>query len=62
VGRSAYDEQTPLTRIGSLLPYHSHVDAGTVTSALNRMIDEAARGRTVFYRFYSEGERRQSLP
>ena len=55
----AYDEQMPLTRIGSLLPYHSHVDAETVASALNRMIDEAARGRTVFYRFYSEVERQQ---
>jgi len=54
----AYDEQMPLTRIGSLLPYHSHVDADTVASALNRMIDEAA-GRTVFYRFYSEVERQQ---
>jgi acetyl esterase/lipase len=55
----AYDEQMPLTRIGSLLPYHSHVDPETVASALNRMIDEAARGRTVFYRFYSEAERQQ---
>jgi acetyl esterase/lipase len=55
----AYDEQMPLTRIGSLLPYHSHVDAETVASALNRMIDEAAGGRTVFYRFYSEVERQQ---
>jgi acetyl esterase/lipase len=55
----AYDEQMRLTRIGSLLPYHSHVDAKTVASALNRMIDEAARGRTVFYRFYSEVETRQ---
>lgn len=55
----AYDEEMPLTRVGSLLPYHSHVDAETVASALNRMIDEVARGRTVFYRFYSEGERRQ---
>jgi acetyl esterase/lipase len=55
----AYDERMPLTRIGSLLPYHSHVDAETVASALNRMIDEAARGRTVFYRFYSEAERQQ---
>ena len=54
-----YDERMPLTRIGSLLPYHSHVDAETVASALNRMIDEAARGRTVFYRFYSEMERKQ---
>ena len=55
----AYDEQMPLTRIGSLLPFHTHVDPETVASALNRMIDEAARGRTVFYRFYSEAERRQ---
>ncbi|HSB90821.1 MAG TPA: hypothetical protein VLD63_12440 [Anaerolineales bacterium] len=55
----AYDEQMPLARIGSLLPYHSHVDAETVAGALNRMIDDAARGRTVFYRFYSEVEGRQ---
>jgi acetyl esterase/lipase len=55
----AYDEQMPLARIGSLLPYHSHVDAETVASALNRMVDDAARGRTVFYRFFSEVERRQ---
>jgi acetyl esterase/lipase len=55
----AYDEQMPLTRIGSLLPYHSHVDPETVAGALNRMIDEAARGRTVFYRFYSDTERQQ---
>jgi acetyl esterase/lipase len=55
----AYDERMTLTRIGSLLPYHSHVDAETVASALNRMIDEAARGRTVFYRFYSDVEMQQ---
>ena len=29
------DERMPLTRIGSLLPNHSHVDAETVASALN---------------------------
>jgi len=55
----AYDEQMPLSRIGSLLPYHSNVDAETVAGALNRMIDDAARGRTVFYRFYSEAETKQ---
>jgi acetyl esterase/lipase len=55
----AYDEQMPLTRIGSLLPYHSHVDAETVAAALDRMIDEAVRGKTVFYRFCSEVERQQ---
>jgi acetyl esterase/lipase len=52
----AYDEDMPLSRIGSLLPYHSHVDPETVASALNRMIDDAANGRTVFYRFYSEAQ------
>lgn len=55
----AYDEQMPLTHIGSLLPYHSHVDAEAVASALNRLIDDAARGRTVFYRLYSDAERQQ---
>jgi len=54
-----YDEQMPLTRVGSLLPYHTHVDAETVASGLNRMIEDAARGRTVFYRFYSEAETKQ---
>jgi acetyl esterase/lipase len=54
-----YDENMRLTRIGSLLPYHSHVDPETVTSALNRMIDDVASGRTVFYRFYPEAQKRQ---
>ncbi len=52
----AYDESLPLTEIGSLLPYHTHVDPGTVASALNRMIDDVSSGRTVFYRFYSEAQ------
>jgi acetyl esterase/lipase len=52
----AYDESMPLSRIGSLLPYHSHVDPETVASALNRLIDDASDGQTVFYRFYSEAE------
>jgi acetyl esterase/lipase len=54
-----HDGQMPLTLIGSLLPYHTHVDPETVAGALNRMIDEAANGRTVFYRFYSEAERQR---
>jgi acetyl esterase/lipase len=51
-----YDETMPLARVGSLLPYHSHVDPQTVVSALNRMIDDAAAGKTAFYRFYSEAQ------
>jgi acetyl esterase/lipase len=55
----AYDEQMRLTRIGSLLPYHTHVDPETVASGLNRLIDDVASGKTVFYRFYSDAQRRQ---
>jgi acetyl esterase/lipase len=55
----AYDEQMRLTGIGSLLPYHTHVDPETVTSGLNRLIDDAAGGKTVFYRFYSDAQRQQ---
>jgi acetyl esterase/lipase len=51
-----YEEQMPLSRIGSLLPYHTHVDPETVVSALNRLIDDAACGKTVFYRFYSDAQ------
>jgi len=55
----AYDDQMRLTSIGSLLPYHTHVDPETITRGLNRMIDDAAGGRTVFYRFYSEAQRQE---
>ncbi len=54
-----YDERLPLTRIGSLLPYHTHVDPETVVPALNRMIDDAAGGRKVFYSLYSAEQMRQ---
>jgi acetyl esterase/lipase len=54
-----YDERMPMSRIGSLLPYHSHVDPDTVTRALNHMIDDADGGQTVFYSFYSETQKKQ---
>jgi acetyl esterase/lipase len=53
----AYDEDMRLDRIGTLLPYHTHVDPETVASALNRMIDDADNGNTVFYRFYTDAQR-----
>jgi acetyl esterase/lipase len=55
-----YDEQMRLGDIGSLLPYHSHVDPETVVGALNRMIDDVNSGHAVFYRFH--GEQEQKLP
>ena len=55
----AYDENLPLTRIASFLPYHTHVDPETVVTALNRMIDDAAGGRKVLYSFYSGAQMQQ---
>ena len=52
----AYDEQMPLSRFGGLLPYHTHVDPNTVVSGLNRLIDDAATGRPIFYRFYKDAD------
>ena len=46
-----------LTKIGSLLPYHSHVDPLVVVSSLNRIIADASAGRTVFYDFYTDEEK-----
>jgi acetyl esterase/lipase len=56
-----YDETMRLSDIGSLLPYHSHVDPETVVGALNRMIDDVTNGHAVFYPFYSE-EQKQEQP
>lgn len=44
-----YDEDLRIDRLDELLPYHSHVDPETVVSALNRMIDDDAEGRTIYY-------------
>ncbi len=46
-----------LRDIDSLMPYHSHVNSAVVVSSLNRMIDDAAAGRTVFYDFYTAAEK-----
>ncbi|MDN7437091.1 alpha/beta hydrolase [Burkholderia multivorans] len=53
-----YDQATPLKDIGLLLPYHSHVVPSVVVEALNRMVDDASAGRTVFYNFYTDDQRR----
>jgi acetyl esterase/lipase len=51
------DTSLRLWEIGSLLPYHSHVDPVVVVSSLNRMIDDAAAGRQLFYDFYTAAEK-----
>ena len=54
----AYDESMRLSDIGSLLPYHSHVNPDDVVKALNRMIDDQSGGKTIFYDFYTEAQKR----
>jgi acetyl esterase/lipase len=56
-GRS-YDPKMPLRNIGSLLPYHTHVDPAVVVSSLNRMIDDASAGKTIFCDIYTDAEKR----
>lgn len=56
-----YDDVMRLSDIGSLLPYHSHVNPETVVGALNRLIDDVNTGHAVFYPFYSE-EQKQEQP
>jgi acetyl esterase/lipase len=51
------DRALPLRSIGSLLPYHEHVDPAVVVSALNRMVDDARVGRTISYDIYTDAQR-----
>lgn len=55
----AYDPSMALRDIAALLPYHSHINPEVVVNSLNRLIDDAAQGKTIFYDFYSEAEKRQ---
>lgn len=56
-----YDEDMSFDNIGSLMPYHSHVTPRVVVGALNRLIEDAADGQTIFYPIYS-GAQRQANP
>jgi acetyl esterase/lipase len=53
-----YYLDTPLSNVRSLMPYHSHVDPGIVVGALNHMIDTVNNGKTIFYDFYTEQQKR----
>src|SRR5688500_10208318 len=55
----SYDEGMRLSEIGSLLPYHSHVEPRVVVDGMNRIIDDVSAGKQVFYAFYTEEEQRR---
>src|ERR1700754_2778411 len=50
---------TRLNQVGSLMPYHRHVNADVVVGALNQLIDEADAGRTILYDFYTERQKKE---
>ena len=50
---------TRLRRVGSLMPYHNHVDPAIVVGALNQLIDEVLDGKTIFYSFYTDEQKQQ---
>jgi len=50
---------TQLRNVGSLMPYHSHVEPDIVVGAINHMIDEVNDGKTIFYDFYTNGQKQQ---
>jgi acetyl esterase/lipase len=54
----AYHDDTPLSNVRSLMPYHSHVDPDMVVTALNRMIDEVRDGKKIFFDLYTEQQKR----
>lgn len=51
------DGSLRLRDIASLLPYHTRVEPGVVVSSLNRLIDDADAGQTVFHDVYSDAEK-----
>ena len=52
---------TTLSNVATLMPYHGHVVPDDVVEALNHMVDDATVGKTIFYDFYSEDEKRQDV-
>jgi len=51
-------KDVPLADIHSLMPYHGHVNPGTVVGAINHMIDDVNDGKSIFYDFYTEQQKR----
>jgi acetyl esterase/lipase len=51
------DGNMQLREFSVLLPYHSKVNPTDIVSALNRMIDDANNGKSIFYDFYTEAQK-----
>jgi hypothetical protein len=51
------DDNLRLRDIKRLLPYHSEVNPFEIVASLNRMIDDANCGNTIFYDFYTDAQK-----
>jgi len=49
-----------IASIASTLPYHQNVDPHVVVKALNRMVDDVATGRAVFFDIYDAAEKQRT--
>ena len=56
----AYDGNMQLSRVGSLLPYHSQVEPEAVVDTINYMIDQVAEGKIMFKDFYTERQKQEN--
>ena len=54
------DPDARIASIASTLPYHQNVDPHVVVKALNRMVDDVAAGRVVFFNIYDEAEKQRT--
>jgi len=54
---SAY-YSTRISNAASLMPYHQNVNPDVIVNALNYMINEAQNGKTIFYDFYTEQQKK----
>lgn len=49
---------TRLSDMASLMPYHNNVNPANSVDAVNSLIDDVSAGKTVFYDFYTEEQKR----
>ena len=56
----ASDGNMQLSRVGSLLPYHSYVEPEAVVDTINYMIDQVAERKIMFYNFYTERQKQEN--
>ncbi len=50
---------TAIINIGTLMPYHNAVNPNDVVKAVNHLVDDANNGKTIFYSFYTEEQKKQ---